>query len=99
MWLTTRHSALWPHVPGHGSLHFWLMHASWGAHSEFDTHSGRQFGGAPVKPAMQEHEGWSPATLHSALGPQGDGRQGSEGVGSASKTVGEKKSVFVQRLL
>lgn len=39
-------------------------------------HSGLQFGGDPKKSGKQEHEGESPATLHWAFEPQGDGWQG-----------------------
>lgn len=73
VWLTTRHSALDPQVPGQGSLHFWLMQAKWLAHSVLLTHSGLQFGGEPTKPWRQEHDGESPVTRHSAFGPHGDG--------------------------
>lgn len=62
-----------PQSPGQGSLHFWLIQARWLAHSELVMHSGRQFGGDPINSARQEHEGESPMTLHSELGPQGDG--------------------------
>lgn len=36
-------------------------------------HSGRQFGGLPMKFGKHEHDGESPDTLHSEFGPQGDG--------------------------
>lgn len=40
IWLYTSHKAFWPQVPGHGSIHLFLMHAlSWG-HSLLRTHSG-----------------------------------------------------------
>ncbi|KAI9586455.1 hypothetical protein GQX74_002302 [Glossina fuscipes] len=45
-------------------------------HSEFTTHSGRQFGGAPTKLSKQEQEGEFPTTRHSELGPHGLGKQG-----------------------
>lgn len=60
----TRHSAFRPHVPGHGSLHFRLMQAKWLAHSLLLIHSGRQFGGEPIKSGKQEQEGESPTLLH-----------------------------------
>jgi len=43
------------------------------AHSEFEMHSGRQFGAEPIKPGKHEQDGESPIALHSALGPHGDG--------------------------
>lgn len=39
--------ALFPQVPGHGSLHFWLMQALFKEHSELTVHSGLQPGGLP----------------------------------------------------
>lgn len=51
-------------------------------HSEFEAHSGRQFGGDPVKSGKHEHDGESPETRHSELGPQGEGTQGLAGVAS-----------------
>lgn len=37
-----------PQEPGHGSLHFSLMHALLLEHSELIEHSGRQLGGEPI---------------------------------------------------
>lgn len=76
IWLNTRHSALAPHKPGHGSLHLLRMHAKWLEHSELLAHSGRQLGGVPINSAKQEHEGVSLISLHSEFGPHGDGWQG-----------------------
>lgn len=73
VWLTTRHSALIPQVPGQGSLHLLLMQARLEAHSLLDTHSGLQFGGDPIKSGRHEQDGDSPTARHSAFGPQGDG--------------------------
>lgn len=42
LWFLTRHIALIPHVPEHGSLHFWFKHASFKLQSEFTMHSGLQ---------------------------------------------------------
>lgn len=42
-------------------------------------HSGLQRGGVPTYSGRQEQDGVSPTTLHCALGPQGDGLQGSVG--------------------
>jgi hypothetical protein len=47
LWLTTRHWASRPQVPGQGSWHLKLTHAWDGAHSELDTHSGLHSGGTP----------------------------------------------------
>lgn len=76
VWLITWHSAFWPHIPGHGSLHFPAIQARWLEHSLLLTHSGLQLGGEPMNPSRQEHEGESPDCLHSEFGPQGDGWQG-----------------------
>lgn len=40
-WLITWHSALEPHVPGHGSTHLFLTQALFGGQSELSEHSGR----------------------------------------------------------
>lgn len=65
-----------PHVPGQGSIHFWLMHARFKAHSELLTHSGRHIGGDPINPSTQEHTAWPFIALHLLFGPQGDGTHG-----------------------
>lgn len=64
IWLTTRHSAFNPQVPGHGSLHFFFIQAKLKEHSLLATHSGRQFGGEPVNSGKQEQDGESPIGLH-----------------------------------
>lgn len=48
LWFVTWHLALRPHVPGHGSIHFWLTHALSCEHSELTIHSGRHDGGLPI---------------------------------------------------
>lgn len=70
------HTALGAHVPGHGSLHFILIHVRWYEHSLLLTHSGRQFGGEPMKLGAHEHDGEFPLTWHWEFGPQGDGKHG-----------------------
>lgn len=62
--LITSHRVLEPHEPGQGSRHFSFMHAKLLGHSEFMTHSGRQFGGFPMKLGRQEHEGVPEISLH-----------------------------------
>lgn len=52
------------------------MHARVLGHSTFETHSGRQFGGAPMYSLRHEQDGVSPTGLHSEFGPQGDGWHG-----------------------
>lgn len=79
VWLTTWHSALIPHIPGQGSLHFWLMHAKWLAHSLLLTHSGLQLGGTPMYSGKHEQEGLSPDALHWEYGPHGVGWHGFAG--------------------
>lgn len=76
LWLTTWHRAWIPQVPGQGSLHFWLMHASFGGQSELTTHSGLHEGGAPIKPSIHEQTAWPLCSLHLLFGPHGDGLQG-----------------------
>lgn len=77
LWLITWHSAFKPHVPrSHGFWHFcWMQAACW-SHSELVTHSGRQFGGEPIKPNWHEQVGRSPITRQMLFGPHGDGSHG-----------------------
>lgn len=49
------------------------MHARLSAHSLLLIHSGRQFGGMPIKLGRQEHDGELFITLHKEFGPQGVG--------------------------
>lgn len=50
------------------------MHALSEAHSELETHSGRQFGGAPIYSRWQVHFAVPlDETAHCELGPQGEG--------------------------
>lgn len=42
MWLITSQRASYPHVPGHGSTHLFLIHALSLLHSVLSTHSGLQ---------------------------------------------------------
>lgn len=46
-----------PHNPGHGSLHFILIHAKLYEHSLLLTHSGLQLGGAPIYSDKHEQDG------------------------------------------
>lgn len=48
LWFTTLQNAFSPHVFGHGSVHFCLIHALSCGHSELTTHSGRHCGGIPT---------------------------------------------------
>lgn len=64
------------------------MQANWLGHSELLTHSGLQFGGEPMKPKRQEHDGESPDTRHSAFGPHGDGWHGFAGTTGSSSKIG-----------
>lgn len=71
VWLTTRHSALFPHISLQGFLHLLLIQARWLAHSLLLIHSGLQFGGAPTKLGRQEQDGESPNTSQREFGPHG----------------------------
>lgn len=64
LWFLTLHCALIPQVLGHGSLHLWLMQAWFGEHSELTMHSGRQFGGLPLKFGRHEHTALLLTSLH-----------------------------------
>lgn len=79
LWLTTRHSALKPQVPAHGSIHFWLTHDLSRAQSEEATHSGRQYGGCPIESGRHVHTGRSLRTRQLLYWPQGEGWQGFDG--------------------
>lgn len=73
LWFTTIHCALSPHVPGHGSMHFWLEQAMFNLQSVLTAHSGRQFGGFPIKPRIQTQTACPLTSLHWLLGPHGEG--------------------------
>jgi len=79
-WFRTLHSALSPHVPGHGSLHLLFAHAFVRSQSAFVTHSGlHPVYGSPKYSGRQTQE---PAPFFSrqiALAPHGDGLHGSLG--------------------
>jgi len=89
-WLTTRHSALAPHVPGQGSTHLRLTQACCDGQSELRTHSGRQLGTEPIIPTKQAHCAWPDTTWHWALLPHGGGSHGLSGMGGSlpSSTTG-----------
>jgi hypothetical protein len=76
VWLTTLHSAFIAQIPLQGFWHLLFIHARLFEHSEFDIHSGRQFGGEPIISDPQEHVAWLLISLHIELDPQGDGEQG-----------------------
>lgn len=63
------------------------------AHSEFETHSGRQFGGVPIYSRRHEQDGDSPIARHSEFGPQGDGRHGSIGSRGGGLSTIDKKTL------
>lgn len=88
LWLTVRHLAFRPHVPGHGSTHRWFTHDLSREHSELIIHSGRQFGGAPIQLFWQEQTAWSFTTRQMLYGPHGDGRHGLTGSSFGSNTGG-----------
>lgn len=77
LWRITLHWELRPHVPGHGSMHLFLIHARFESHSEFITHSGLQFGGVPINSDKQEQTAWSLMFWHLLFGPQTGVLQGS----------------------
>lgn len=85
LWLIVWQLALWPHIPGHGSLHFCPIHALSRLHSVLITHSGRQLGGLPINSGRHEHIAWPLSSLHWLLGPQGDGLHGLVGSTGVSK--------------
>lgn len=60
IWLCTLHKADVPHDPGQGSWHFEFIQAWLVEQSAWMLHSGRQFGGLPIKFGRQEHDGEFP---------------------------------------
>lgn len=72
----TTHLAWMPHVPGQGSLHFWLIQASFGRQSELRVHSGRHRGGDPRNSGAHVHTACSFNSRHMLFGPQGFGLHG-----------------------
>lgn len=73
-----------PHVPGQGSIHFWLIQALFNAQSEVVVHSGLQVGGLPKYPGKQEHTACSLITRQTLFGPQGEGLHGFVGTRTAN---------------
>lgn len=86
-WSTTEHTAPGPQACSQGSLHRWATHARAAGHSALIVHSGRQFGGDPMYPGWQLQAGVSPVLTHIELGPQGEGWQGSSGIGAGAKKI------------
>lgn len=76
LWLWTRQLVSMPHAVMHGLMHFCRSQLLSTAHSELKTHSGRQFGGGPMKFSMQVQTAWLFMSRHKLLGPHGDGLQG-----------------------
>lgn len=60
----------------HGSAHLLLIQDFSKLHSLLVIHSGRQYGGFPIKPLKQVQDDVSPTSRHKAFGPHGDGMQG-----------------------
>lgn len=80
LWLTTVHCALIPQVPGHGSIHFWLLQAMFAWQSELIIHSARQLGGVSKYPGIHEQTACSFIFRHWLFGPHGVGLHGSFGI-------------------
>ena len=78
LWLITRHSALIPHTPGHGSTHLRFWQARLDGHSGLVVHSGRQATyGSPKYSGIHGQAAARLRSLQRALEPHGDGLQGS----------------------
>ena len=78
MWFLTWHSALMPQVPGHGSIHLFLLQALLEGQSEWTTHSGRHaMYGSPKYSGIHWHEAADLCLLQTAFDPHGDGLHGS----------------------
>lgn len=60
------------------------MHARLFGHSLLLAHSGLQLGGELINPEIHAQEGDSLTTLHSELGPHGEGWQGFNFAGGVS---------------
>jgi len=95
LWLIVWQLAFWPHIPGHGSLHFCPIQALSRLHSVLITHSGRQLGGLPIYSGRHEHIAWPFFSLHWLFGPQGDGLHGLVGSIGISKII--KISLLYER--
>lgn len=92
-WFITVHWAKVPQEPGQGSLHFSLIQAWLREQSEFTVHSGRQFGGLPIKFGKQEQEDMPLLSRHSAFGPQGDGMHGLNGTGTGRDSKNNRQNI------
>lgn len=78
-----------------GSAHLLFIQDFSNGHSLFDIHSGRQYGGFPIKPVKHEQDGIvSSTTRHSEFGPHGEGVQG-DFVGRLSSVNKEFNIVMV----
>lgn len=85
----TSHLAFCPQTPGQGSRHLFLKQALSLEHSWLPVHSGLQDSyGFPLYSAKHVQN----PLLHSALGPHGEGLQGSDGVG----VVGTENKISVK---
>lgn len=94
LWCTTLHWAFSPHCPIHGLTHFWFTQARSCEHSELKVHSGLHEGGVPRYVARHEQTGCLFISLHSLLGPHGDGTQGLLGNWGISKETKFVISLF-----
>lgn len=81
---------MFPHVPGQGSLHLFRIQALLDGQSEFSTHSGLHPSyGFPMYSSIHEHDPAPFCSLHTALGPHGDGIQG-----VSLSTIGSTDEMF-----
>lgn len=85
LWFITSHFAPRPQLPIQGSIHFWLLQASFNGQSELIVHSGRHNGGVPKKPLIHEQTPCWLITLHWLLGPHGLGLHGFTGAAEIVK--------------
>jgi len=89
LWFLTWQFAFMPHVPGQGSLHFWLLQASFWGHSALVTHSGLQEGGDPIYPGTHEQTAWPLICRHWELDPHGEGWHGFVSIGAKLNSMGK----------
>lgn len=90
----TSQTALVAHVPGQESRHFPSIQAKLLGHSELIKHFCIHFGGWPVYPSWQEHDGVPPIFSHWEYKPQGDGKHGPVVAGSAAGLTGTEIDTF-----
>lgn len=87
LWLTTRHLALNPHTPTHGSIHFRFTQALSLGQSALMVHSGLQSPLVVLPKNPGKHSQINFVGLQMEFNPHGDGLQKSRGGGTVKLSI------------